>query len=167
MKTTDSALYRSPILPDRIRHIDGGFAFIPHRFLRDGFFASLSQHELCLYLLWVLAADRQGISFYGPDALCSLLAIDLDLLLEARKGLIDKDLIAVDGTRVQVLALPEHPHRLEPTGPLITQDDFERHDPATIRTLICSSLAQCDTQREASQRPVQQRPFQPQSPKER
>ena len=53
--------------PDRIRRIAGGFSFIPHRFLADGFFVSLTPHELLLYFLLVLAGDRNGISFYSYD----------------------------------------------------------------------------------------------------
>ena len=34
--------------PDRIRQIRGGFSFIPHRFLTDGFLRSLSPQELLL-----------------------------------------------------------------------------------------------------------------------
>lgn len=33
---------------DRIRRIDGGFSFIPHRFLADGFLASLQQQRTAL-----------------------------------------------------------------------------------------------------------------------
>jgi len=44
--------------PNRVRHIDGGFSFIPHRFLADGFLASLTQKEILLYLFLVLASDR-------------------------------------------------------------------------------------------------------------
>jgi hypothetical protein len=40
---------------DRIRKITGGFSFIPHRFLYDGFLASLDQKEILLYLFLVLA----------------------------------------------------------------------------------------------------------------
>ena len=36
--------------PERVRHIGKGFSFIPHRFLTDGFLASLSQKEILLYL---------------------------------------------------------------------------------------------------------------------
>ena len=36
--------------PDRIRRIHGGFSFIPHRFLSDGFLATLQQKEILLYL---------------------------------------------------------------------------------------------------------------------
>lgn len=46
-----------PILASRLRRIDGSFAFLPHRFLRDGFLQSLTDDELRLYLMLVLAAD--------------------------------------------------------------------------------------------------------------
>ena len=56
----------------RIRRIDGGFAFIPHRFLTDGFLSVLTPREQQLYFFLVLAADRHGLSFYGYDAICNL-----------------------------------------------------------------------------------------------
>ncbi|MFH1991187.1 MAG: hypothetical protein ABIK98_02110 [Pseudomonadota bacterium] len=93
--------------PRRIRRIDGGFSFIPHRFLADGFLASLSQKELLLYLFLILASDRNGFSFYSYDAICTLLQLNLDQYVEARNSLMGKDLIAFDGTVFQVLALPQ------------------------------------------------------------
>jgi hypothetical protein len=93
----------------RIRTIEGSFAFIEHRFLRSGFWDSLSHHELLLYFLLVLVADHQGLSYYGYDKLCSLLGLHLDDYLPARNGLIDNDLIAFDGTLFQVLSLPASP----------------------------------------------------------
>jgi hypothetical protein len=93
--------------PDRVRRIEGGFSFIPHRFLTDGFLASLSQHEILLYVLLVLASDRYGLSFYGYDSICTLLKLQLDQYIQARDGLIAKDLIAFDGTIFQVLDLPQ------------------------------------------------------------
>jgi hypothetical protein len=94
---------------ERIRRIDGGFSFIPHRFLADGFLASLQQQELLLYVFLVLAADRYGLSFYSYDRICSLLQLSLEQYIEARHGLIKKDLIAFDGTLFQVLELPATP----------------------------------------------------------
>jgi hypothetical protein len=94
---------------NRIRHINGGFSFIPHRFLTDGFLASLSQKEILLYLFLVLVSDRHGLSFYSYDAICSLLELSVDDYTEARGGLIAKDLIAFDGTLFQVLELPSQP----------------------------------------------------------
>lgn len=95
--------------PDRIRRIDGGFSFIPHRFLSDGFLAALPQKELLLYLFLITVSDRHGLSFYRYDSICSLLQMDLDQYISARNGLIDKDLIAFDGTIFQVLDLPTMP----------------------------------------------------------
>ena len=101
---------RPPILPDRVRSLRGdGFSFVPNRFLRDGFLVSLTRDELALYLLLILAADRNGVSFYHYDRLCSILEMTLDHYLDARNALIDKDLLAYDGTRFQVLSLPERP----------------------------------------------------------
>jgi hypothetical protein len=95
--------------PDRVRHIEGGFGFIPHRFLTDEFLASLIKEEILLYFFLILASDRYGLSYYSYDAICSLLRISLDEYMEARDGLIEKDLIAFDGTIYQVLELPLKP----------------------------------------------------------
>ena len=94
---------------NRIRHINGGFSFIPHRFLTDGFLASLDQVELLLYLFLCLVSDRYGLSFYSYDAMCSLLQLTAEDYIEARDGLIEKELIAFDGTIFQVLDLPPKP----------------------------------------------------------
>jgi hypothetical protein len=95
--------------PNRVRSIERGFSFIPHRFLTDGFLVSLSQQELLLYFFLVLVSDRHGLSFYSYDAICSLLQLSVDDYIEARDGLIEKDLIAFDGTLFQVLDLPTKP----------------------------------------------------------
>jgi len=95
--------------PERIRRIKGGFSFIPHRFLTDGFLDILNSKELLLYFFLILASDRYGLSFYSYDAICSLLGLSLDDYIEARDGLLKKDLIACDGTIFQVLELPESP----------------------------------------------------------
>ena len=97
------------LVADRIRRIDGGFSFIPHRFLTDGFLKVLSQHELLLYVFLILAADRYGLSFYGYDRICSFLHLTLEQYIAARDGLIEKDLIAFDGSLFQVLSLPASP----------------------------------------------------------
>ena len=97
------------LVADRIRRINGGFSFIPHRFLTDGFLKALSQQELLLYIFLVLAADRYGLSFYSYDRICTLLHMTLEQYSAARDGLIEKDLIAFDGTLFQVLSLPSIP----------------------------------------------------------
>ena len=104
------------LVADRIRRIDGGFSFIPHRFLTDGFLKALSQQELLLYIFLVLAADRYGLSFYSYDRICSSLRMSLEQYSAARDGLIEKDLVAFDGTLFQVLSLPASPAQ----GPMNT-----------------------------------------------
>jgi hypothetical protein len=130
---------RQPVRPDRVRCVRRGFAAIPNRFLHEGFFASLSHEERSLYFFFVLAADRNGVSYYAYDRICSTLEITPDRFVEARNALIELDLLATDGTRFQVLSLPDQP--LSRTrAALASRDDFERDDPATIRQLIRASL---------------------------
>ena len=83
--------------------------------------------------------DRNGLSFYHYDSICSLLEIPLESYLRARNPLIDKDLIAFDGTRFQVLSLPERPGP-ERARELRTPQDFAEHDAATIRALVRRSF---------------------------
>jgi len=94
--------------PIRVRKIQGSFSFLEHRFLRQKFFENLTQHELLLYLFLLLASDRQGISYYSYDRICSITGITLDEYICARNGLIDTDLLAFDGFFFQILSLPAH-----------------------------------------------------------
>ncbi|VBB43262.1 conserved hypothetical protein [uncultured Desulfatiglans sp.] len=110
--------------PDRARKIAGSFATIEHRFLREGFWAELSHHELILYLFLIVVGDRHGLSYYSYDRICSLTGLLADEYILARDGLIHKDLIAFDGRLFQVLSLP--------CG--------SRTDRATVRQLIHQSL---------------------------
>ena len=130
---------RPPVRPDRVRTVRRGFAAIPNRFLHDGFFAHLGHVERSLYLFLVLAGDRNGVSYYGYDRICSTLEITPDRFVAARNALIDMDLLATDGTRMQVLSLPPVPVT-RPRRALVSREDFERDDPATIRQLIRASL---------------------------
>jgi hypothetical protein len=130
---------RRLLCPDRIRKINGSFAYIEHRFLRDGFWASLDQYELLLYLFLVIVGDRNGISFYSYDKICTLLRVSVDEHVLARDSLIEKDLIAFDGKFFQVLSLPEKVFK-HALSPLKTREEMEKHDPATIHQLIIHSL---------------------------
>jgi hypothetical protein len=118
--------------PDRVRCIERGFSFIPHRFLTDGFLSSLDQKELLMYFFLVLVSDRQGLSFYSYDAICSLLQLSVEDYIRARDGLMEKDLIAFDGTLFQVLDLPANP-------PALTRQEVsqQRHE---VRRIIRQAL---------------------------
>ena len=116
--------------PERLRRIEGGFAFIPHRFLTDGFLAELSRDEILLYFFLVLVSDRHGLSFYAYDSICTLLQLTLDQYIEARDALIAKQLIAFDGSIFQVLDLPRKSAR----------QAKPKEDPARVRQMIMKSL---------------------------
>ena len=121
------------LAPKRIRRIDGGFSFIPHRFLTDGFLASLDQPEILLYLFLVLASDRNGLSFYSYDAICTFLQITVDEYIESRDSLINKDLIVFDGTLFQVLDLPMEP---------VQRRQRQNHGSLKIENLIQHSIGE-------------------------
>ncbi len=93
----------------KIRRINGGFSFIPHRFVTDGFLHTLNQKVLLLYLFLILVSDRFGLSFYSDESICAFLQFDHEEYVTARNILIAKDLIAFNGKLFQVLELPVKP----------------------------------------------------------
>ena len=97
---------KHPIIPKRIRKITGSFGYIEHRFLRLGFFESLTHTELAFYVFLVLAADRFGLSHYSQAKIMGILNISDEDYAKTRDVLIKKDLIAFDGRQFQVLSLP-------------------------------------------------------------
>lgn len=131
---------KQPLCSQRVRRISGSFAFIEHRFVQHGFWESLDHHELLLYLFLVIVADRNGLSYYGYDRICTMLRMSVDEYLLARNTLIEKDLIAFDGHLFQALSLPEKP-LIPSLSPLKTQLDMEKHDPATVGQIIAQSLS--------------------------
>jgi hypothetical protein len=119
------------LVPERIRKINGSFAFIEHRFMKTGLFSMLNRDERSLYLFLVLVADRFGLSYYSYDRVCRMTGLLPDEYIEARNSLIDKDLIAFDGCFFQVLSLPDQIFDDSP-GPIRNREEMERHDSATI-----------------------------------
>ena len=138
-KTKSRQIEKHLLVPDRIRKISGSFAFIEHRFLHDSFWSSLDHHQLLLYLFLIIVADRDGLSYYSYDKICTLLRISVDEYILARNALIDQDLIAFDGYLFQVLSLPEKVTR-PISKTLKTQEQMQTHDPATIRQLTLDAF---------------------------
>ena len=94
------------IVPELKRQLAPPFAWLDRRFLFDDYLGRLSPKENLLYFFLALAADRDGLSFYSYDRICQLLKFTVDDYIEAREGLLGKQLIAFDGRQFQVLALP-------------------------------------------------------------
>ena len=103
-------MYSKRILnSSRIRKIEGSFSWIDHRFITGGFIQDLSAVEILLYFFLVSVSDRNGLSFYHDDKICSVIKIALTSLGEARQGLISKSLLAYEHPIYQVLSLPPQP----------------------------------------------------------
>jgi len=131
---------KKSLYPQRIRKINGSFAFIEHRFLRNGFWETLSHHELLLYIFLILVSDRKGLSYYSYDNICTLLKISVDEYIPARNALIEKDLIAFDGHLFQVLSLPDTPV-VSSSKPIRNAEDMQQKDPATVHQIINEALS--------------------------
>ncbi len=94
------------LCPDRLRTIEKPFSWLPFRLLKDGIFANLSDNAKLLYIFLCLAADRQGLSFYGDPRIQTYFQLTPEEIHRARNELIQKDLIAYNGHIYQVLSLP-------------------------------------------------------------
>jgi len=70
--------------------------------------------------------------------MCSLLQITPEEYIQARDGLIEKDLIAFDGTIFQVLDLPSQPIKSSTAKPALASGRPEH--PSHIARLIRESL---------------------------
>ncbi len=130
---------KQPLIFDRIRKIDGSFAWIGHRFLRQGFWQSLTHKSLLLYLFLVMVADRQGISYYSFDKICSMTGLVTDDYILARNELIDKDLIAFDGCLFQVLSLP--PTIKQPAPPVLSKRDMKQQGLVPLSALFNKNIS--------------------------
>jgi hypothetical protein len=85
-----------PLVPDpgRIRRIQGSFAWLDHRLIRDGHLDRLSVTDMAVYLFLVLVADRNGVSFYRKDVISKRLGIDWDQFEESKARLLERGMIA-------------------------------------------------------------------------
>ncbi len=117
----------------RIRTIQGGFAFVPHRFLSDGFIKRLGPGELLLYLFLILVADASGLSYYANSTICRFLGMNRRQLEHYRQILIDKDLIVFEAPLYQVLELPTGP-----TEKTVAADSASSSSPSSFSDLIDS-----------------------------
>ena len=141
---------RAPVQPDRVRRIERGFAFVPNRFLHGGFFASLSHTERSLYFFLVLAGDRNGVSYYSYDRICTTLEITLD---DQERGAIDDaQLAALDEAAtgaanvLELLDAVEHERRARARTEQVVQTSADRQGEA--EKLYERFLAEFDGQHE-------------------
>jgi len=80
--------------PQNVRKIQGSFAWIDHRLMRDGYLPIMTHEDIGLYLFLTLAADRNGVSFYRKEKICDTLSLSFQQFEIARDRLVDFNLIA-------------------------------------------------------------------------
>ena len=99
----------SLLRPDRLRSIDQErpFGWLSCRLLTSNLLRRMSTPAKLLYLHLSLAADRQGLSFWGDLRLQDSLGLNAVDLQQARRELIDLDLLDFDGHTYQLLSLPD------------------------------------------------------------
>lgn len=129
----------TPLRPDRIRTIEPPFAWLPCRFLVNGSFANLTDNEKLLYLFLCLAADRQGMSFYGISRIQTHFQFQLSDIEQARHELIQKDLIAYDGRLYQVLSLPQPQPQPQPSKNRISKRTGEPENFSAILSRLADA----------------------------
>ena len=83
--------------PQIRRRIEKSFAWVDHHLLRNGNLSVATHQDLALYLFLVLAADRNGVSFYRKEKICDTLNLDFRQFEIARDRLIEIKLIAFQG----------------------------------------------------------------------
>jgi len=86
--------------PKNIRNIKGSFAWIDHRLMRNGFIEVMTHDDMALYLFLVLAADKNGVSFYRKEKICEAVMLDFSQFEVARDRLVNMNLIAFESYSV-------------------------------------------------------------------
>jgi len=86
--------------PQKIRSIRNTFAWIDHRLVRNGFIETMTHQDMVLYLFLVLAADKNGVSFYRKEKICQALSLDYSQFEIAKDRLINMNLIAFESYSV-------------------------------------------------------------------
>ena len=131
----------------RLRHIPAQFSWIDQRLVFEGHLARCDAHAAALYLLLVIVADAQGLSYWGDARVARLLSTTTARLVRAREDLLRLDLIAYERPLYQVLALdaPVPPSDARAAPPLTPPTAAPVAIPAprsVNHDAICAQLAQ-------------------------
>jgi hypothetical protein len=86
--------------PKDVRRIEGSFAWVDHRLLRNGYLQVMTHEDLALYLFLVLVADRKGVSFYRKEKICDAVSLNFRQFELARDRLVSLKLIAFEAYSV-------------------------------------------------------------------
>ena len=102
-------MQKKTLRPERLRQVPAQFSWIDQRLVRENFLRHGEPAAWALYLVLVIVADAQGLSYYSEATLSRLLKLDPLQLARARQQLVGADLLAYHQPLYQVLALPPAP----------------------------------------------------------
>lgn len=102
-------MHKKILRPERLREVPTQFSWIDQRLVRENFLRHGEPAAWALYLVLVIVADAQGLSYYSDASLSRLLKLDPLVLAQARQQLVRADLLAYHKPLYQVLALPPAP----------------------------------------------------------
>jgi len=102
-------MHKKILRPERLRQVPAQFSWIDQRLVRENFLRHGEPAAWALYLVLVIVADAQGLSYYSDATLSRLLKLDPLQLAQARQQLVGADLLAYHKPLYQVLALPLAP----------------------------------------------------------
>ena len=86
--------------PQKVRKIENSFAWVDHSLMRNGYLQVMTHDDMALYLFLILAADRNGVSFYRKEKICDAVSLDFNQFEIARDRLINMTLIAFESYSV-------------------------------------------------------------------
>jgi hypothetical protein len=92
--------FRKQALLTQASSIRNSFAWIDHRLVRNGFIETMTHQDMALYLFLVLAADKNGVSFYRKEKICQAVSLDYSQFEIAKDRLINMKLIAFESYSV-------------------------------------------------------------------
>lgn len=82
--------------PEQIRTVPDSFGWVDHRLLRRKFLERMKHTDASLYLFLVLAADKDGVSWYRLEKICAILGLTFEQFYHARHRLEALGLIAYE-----------------------------------------------------------------------
>jgi hypothetical protein len=108
--------------PDRSRQAPAQFSWLAQRLVRENFLRHGAPTAWALYLVLVIVADAQGLSYYSDATLSRLLKLAPLELARARQQLITAEVMG-DNCKTAILAQPLG----QPAVPHPRYLDFARH----------------------------------------
>lgn len=93
------------IARERVRHVPPQFSWVDHRLVRGNYLMKAAAPAWALYLVLVTVGDEHGLSYYADRTLARLLSLSEEGLKEARRQLLEAQVIAYEPPLYQVLGL--------------------------------------------------------------